>query len=101
MGLTLVLLLKFIFLFVFLGFAFYILYIYFFGPRYTATYICIPGDGRFFRLMCRYSDSEKKYLKLKLNEPTRLDGGLFDHIFLSGTFIKRKQTPHLFKISLS
>ena len=32
---------------------FYISYVYFFVPRYITTYICIPGDCKFFCLMCR------------------------------------------------
>ena len=38
---------------IFKVFCFYILHVYFFIPRYIATYNYIPADFKFFCLMCR------------------------------------------------
>ena len=57
MALTLILILKSILLFLLLSYIFFN-FMVFFASRYIATFICIPGDCRFFRLMCK----DKKYL---------------------------------------
>ena len=52
-----------LFLFYFFKLFFYILYVYLFVPRYITTYICIPGDSKFFRLICRCLEKKFNYFK--------------------------------------